>query len=71
MALWRQYYRFACSDSQKDRLPVDAPAAKAYRLLDGIDLGSAFDSDDTVGHLEFTAGRNPCSNYLGVQTEDA
>ena len=49
----------------------DAPAAKAYRLLDGIDLGSEFDGDHAVGHLEFMDSPNPCSNYLGVQTEDA
>jgi hypothetical protein len=49
---------------------VGAPAAKAYHLLDGIDLGSAFDGDDPVGHLEFMDGPNPGSNYLGVQTED-
>jgi len=49
---------------------IDSPAAKAYRLLDGIDLGSGFDGDDPVGHLEFMDGPNPCSNYLGVQTED-
>ena len=48
----------------------DSPAAKAYRLLDGIDLGSKFNGDDAVGHLEFMDGPNPCSNYLGVQTED-
>ena len=48
----------------------DAPAAKAYRLLDGIDLGSDFDGDDSVGHLDFMDSPNPCSNYLGVQTEN-
>ena len=48
----------------------DAPAAKAYRLLDGIDRSSVFNGDDPVGYLEFLDGSNPCSNYLGVQTED-
>lgn len=48
----------------------DSPAAKAYRLLDSIDLGSDFTGEDAVGHLEFMDCPNPCSNYLGVQTED-
>ena len=48
----------------------DSPSAKAYRLLDDLDLGLDFDGKDPVGHLEFIDGPNPCSNYLGVQTED-
>jgi hypothetical protein len=48
----------------------DAPAAKAYRLLDDIDLGSEFGGDNPVGHLEFMDGPNLCNNYLGAQTED-
>ena len=50
---------------------IDSPAAKAYRLLDGLDLGSDFNCDDAVGHLDFIDCPNPCSVYLGVQTEDA
>ena len=45
-------------------------AAKAHRLLEKLDLGSDFDSDDAVGQLEFLDCPNMCSDYLGVQTED-
>ena len=48
----------------------DSPAAKAYRLLDGLDLGSDFHGEDAVGHLDFMDCPNFCSVYLGVQTED-
>jgi hypothetical protein len=44
--------------------------AKAHRLLEKLDLGSDFDSDDAVGQLEFLDCPNMCSEYLGVQTED-
>jgi hypothetical protein len=58
----------------------DSPAADAYRLLDGLDLGPDFDALDidleddderVVGELDFVDCPNPCSSYLGVQTEDA
>ena len=49
----------------------DSPAAKAHRLLEKLDLGSDFDSEDAVGQLEFLDCPNMCSDYLGVQTEDA
>ncbi len=45
-------------------------AARAHRLLETLDLGSDFDSDDAVGQLEFLDCPNMCSDYLGVQTED-
>ena len=45
-------------------------AAKAHRLLEKLDLGSDFDSDDAVGQLNFLDCPNMCSDYLGVQTED-
>jgi hypothetical protein len=45
-------------------------AAQAHRLLEKLDLGSDFDSDDAVGQLEFLDCPNMCSDYLGVQTED-
>ncbi len=48
----------------------DSPSAKAYRLLDGLDLGSEFSGDDAVGQIDFLDCPNPCSIYLGVQTED-
>jgi len=44
--------------------------AKAHRLLERLDLGSDFGSDDAVGQLEFVDCPNMCSDYLGVQTED-
>ena len=41
--------------------------------LDSIErnkLALGVDGDEAVGHVEFLDGPNPCSNYLGVQTED-
>jgi len=48
----------------------DSPSAKAYRLLDNLDLGPDLDSDDAVGHLEFLDAPSMCWDYLGVQPED-
>ena len=45
-------------------------AAQAHRLLERLDLGPDFDSDDAVGQIEFVDCPGMCSDYLGVQTED-
>jgi hypothetical protein len=48
----------------------DSPSAKSHRYLHGLDLGPNFGGDDAVGQIDFLDYPNPCSNYLGVQTED-
>jgi hypothetical protein len=52
-------------------LRQDSPMARAYRLLDSLDLGPDFASGDSVGQIQFLNCPNPGSNYLGAQTEDA
>ena len=47
-----------------------SPMAKAYFLLENLDLGPDFESEDAVGQLDFVDCPNPCSSYRGVQTED-
>lgn len=49
---------------------VDSPNARAYRLLENLDLGPDFNSPDAVGHIEFMNSPNPVSSYLGVHTQD-
>ncbi|MDA9983097.1 hypothetical protein N9H39_10310 [Gammaproteobacteria bacterium] len=49
---------------------IDSPNAKAYRLLDGLDLGPNFNSPGAVGEIQFIDGACPGSDYLGVQTEE-
>jgi hypothetical protein len=46
-----------------------SPMAKAYRLLENLDLGPEFESEDAVGQLDFVDCPNMCSSYRGVQTE--
>ena len=48
----------------------DSPMARAYRLLENLDLGPDFDSEDAVGHLEFLDCPGMCSDYLGVDVCD-
>jgi len=48
----------------------DSPNARAYRLLDGLDLGHQFAGPDAVGTLEFIEGPCPGSNYVGVEAAD-
>jgi hypothetical protein len=47
-----------------------SPMAEAYRLLENLDLGPDFESENAVGQLDFVDCPNPCSSYRGVQTED-
>jgi hypothetical protein len=48
----------------------DSPSARAYRLLEGFDLGPAFSGKDPVGEIEFIDGPCPGNDYLGVQAAD-
>ena len=49
---------------------MDSPNAKAYRLLERLDLGPDFNSPDAIGEIQFMD--SPCigSNYLGAHAED-
>ena len=47
----------------------ESPAAHAYRLLEGLDLGPDLTGDDAVGQIIFIDGPKPGSNYLGAQTD--
>ena len=44
--------------------------AKAYRLLENLDLGPDFASEHAVGQLQFYNCPSICSDYLGVHAED-
>jgi hypothetical protein len=44
--------------------------ARAYRLLENLDLGPDLNGKDAVGQIDFLDAPNMCSWYLGVQTED-
>jgi len=48
----------------------DSPNAKAYRLLENLDLGPDFDSEHAVGQLQFYDCPSICNDYLGVHAED-
>ena len=45
----------------------DSANAKAYRLLEGLDLGASLSGADAVGEVEFIDGPCPGNDYLGVQ----
>ena len=61
----------ACSDMVGTTwIRTDSPTAKAHWLLEELDLGPDFGSDDAVGQIEFVDAPGMCSDYLGVQTED-
>ena len=47
----------------------DSPSAKAYRLLESLDLGPELTGRDAVGGLIFTDGACPGNDYLGVSAE--
>ena len=51
-------------------LRQDSPMARAYRLLQNLDLGPGFKGEDAVGQIEFLDAPNMGSWYLGTQTED-
>jgi hypothetical protein len=48
----------------------DSPMARAYRLLENLDLGPDLNGKDAVGQIDFLDAPNMHSWYLGVQTED-
>jgi hypothetical protein len=48
----------------------DSPMARAYRLLENLDLGPDLNGKDAVGQIDFLDAPNMYSWYLGVQTED-
>tara|TARA_B110000503_G_scaffold35622_1_gene58213 strand:- start:12544 stop:13107 length:564 start_codon:yes stop_codon:yes gene_type:complete len=48
----------------------DSPNARAYRLLDSLDLGPVLTGQKAVGGLVFTDGPCPGNDYLGVAVED-
>jgi hypothetical protein len=48
----------------------ESPNAKAYRLLENLDLGPDFESEHAVGQLQFYDCPGICSDYLGVHAED-
>lgn len=49
---------------------TESPNAKAYRLLDSLDLGPGLTGPDAVGDLVFTDGACPGNDYLGVAADD-
>ena len=49
---------------------IDSPNARAYHLLDNLDLGPDFSKPKAVGGLLFTDCPCPGNDYLGVSVED-
>jgi hypothetical protein len=48
----------------------DSPNAKAYHLLESLDLGPDLSGPNAVGSLTFTDGACPGVDYLGVSADD-
>ena len=44
----------------------DSPNARAYRLLEGLDLGADLTGENAVGEIHFIDGPRPGSDYRGV-----
>ena len=44
----------------------DSPNARAYHLLENLDLGPDLTGEDAVGEINFVDGACPGSDYLGV-----
>ena len=44
----------------------DSANAKAYRLLESLDLGPELTGEDAVGEIRFIDGASPASDYLGA-----
>ena len=51
-------------------LCTDSPMARAYRVLEKLDLGPDLNSKDAVGQIDFLECPNMGSWYVGTQTED-
>jgi hypothetical protein len=49
---------------------VDSPNARAYHLLESLDLGPDLTGPKAVGGLNFIDGSRPGCDYLGVTVED-
>ena len=49
---------------------TDSPNARAYRLLENLDLGPSLTGQDAVGELRFMDGPCPGNDYLGVEAAD-
>ena len=49
---------------------TDSPNAKAFRLLQDIDLGHDFHGADATGKIIFTDGAHPGNDYLGASVPD-
>lgn len=47
----------------------DSPNAKAYRLLDGFDIGRMIHHGDKIGELKFIDCPCPGSDYVGVHAD--
>jgi len=45
---------------------VDSPNARAYRLLENLDLGPDLCGENAVGEIQFIDGDRPGSDYLGA-----
>jgi len=48
-----------------------SPHAKAYRLLENLDLGAEFESPDPAGEIQFIDGPCPGSDYFAVHAVGA
>ena len=49
----------------------DSPNARAYRLLEDLDLGPQLTGAEAVGEINFIDGACPGVDYLGVASPDA
>jgi hypothetical protein len=49
---------------------IDSPNARAYHLLDSLDLGPDLRGSETVGGLVFDSGPLLGNDYIGVSVED-
>ena len=54
----------------EDWCRVDSPNARAYRLLENLDLGPDLTGSKAVGGLVFTDCPAPGNDYIGVAVED-
>ena len=48
----------------------DSLNARAYRLLENLDLGSTLEGPNAVGELRFIDGACAGNDYLGVEAAD-